>query len=131
MGGNSSREMMSPYAVNTPLIGICFTSLLFNSVQGGTLRSSNLYNNFILIYLLGISTGCSTVLQKPVLGAQLGFLASFCFTIGPNFRLLYTRRLFPDYVRYAIGTAYMTYHGLQWYREKTYFEDAMEDEEEN
>lgn len=127
MGGNSSREMMSPYGVNTPLMGVCFASLLFNSVQGGTLRSSNVFNNFILIYMLGFSTGCSTVLQQPVWGAKLGLLASFCFTFGPNVCLLYTQRLFPDYVRYGIGGAYMTYHALQWYREVTYFEDAMED----
>ncbi|KAG8343673.1 hypothetical protein ERJ75_001830700 [Trypanosoma vivax] len=128
MGGNSSREMLSLQAVNTPLIGVCFTSILFNSVQGGCLRSSNVYSNFILIYMLGLSTGFSTVLHQPLWGAKLGALASLVFTMGPKLRLTYTQRLFPSRIHYGIGCAYTSYHLLACYSEMTLFEDAGEDQ---
>ncbi|CBH18604.1 uncharacterized protein TEOVI_000661600 [Trypanosoma equiperdum] len=128
MGGSSSREMMNPYAVNTPLMGICLASIMFNSVQGRTLRSSNVFNNLILIYALGFSTGLSTVMQQPIWGAKVGIAAALGFTFGPNLRLIYLQRLFPDYVRYGIGSVYIAYHSLQWYSEVHAWEDAMEDE---
>ncbi|CCW70695.1 unnamed protein product [Phytomonas sp. Hart1] len=130
MGSSYSREYLSIYEVNTPLIAICFTSLLFNSMHNGLFRVANFYSNLFISYSLCISTGCSSYLHEPLLGAKLGFFAALFFTLGPYLKLVYTQRLFPNYVRNGIGSFYLTYHSLQWYKAKYHIEDAHEDFEE-
>ncbi|KAG5470618.1 hypothetical protein LSCM1_01864 [Leishmania martiniquensis] len=126
MGSSSSREWFDPFAVNTPLAGVCAVSCLFNSVSNGTLRISNVYTNTTLLVLLGCSTGLSNALHAPLLGAQLGLAASLLFTLGAPMKILFTCRLFPHSVHYGIGTFYIAYHAMQMQRERNYFEDAGE-----
>ncbi|CCW62860.1 unnamed protein product [Phytomonas sp. EM1] len=130
MGSTASREYLSPYEINTPLIGISFISLLFNSVENGVFRVTNLHSNALLCLTLCVSTGCTSRLNEPLWGARLGFSAAFYFTFAPYLKLLYTKRLFPDFVRIGIGSFYMSYHMLQWYTAKYHFEDAHEDYED-
>ncbi|KAG5496275.1 hypothetical protein JKF63_02576 [Porcisia hertigi] len=130
MGSYSSREWFDPYAINTPLAGVCAVSCLFNSVPNGTLRISNVYTNVTLLVLLGCSTGASNSLHMPLLGAQMGLAASLLFTLGAPLRILFTSRLFPRSVHYGIGTFYTTYHAMQVQKALHYFEDAGEDDED-
>ncbi|AIO01110.1 hypothetical protein LPMP_322260 [Leishmania panamensis] len=130
MGSTSSREWFDPYAINTPLAGVCAVSCLFNSVLNGMLRISNIYTNVTLLILLGCSTGLSNSLQMPLLGAQAGLTASLLFTLGAPMKILFTSRLFPRSVHYGIGAFYTTYHAMQVRRELDYFEDAGEDAED-
>ncbi|KAK7199819.1 hypothetical protein NESM_000029000 [Novymonas esmeraldas] len=127
MGNTPSRDMFNVYAVNTPLVGVCAVSCMFNSVLNGTLRISNVYTNMVLCLILGCSNGATGPLHMPVLGAQLGFAGGLLFTLGAPLRILFTSRLFPRSIHYGIGTFYTTYHAMQWYKELHYFEDAGED----
>ncbi|CBZ29608.1 conserved hypothetical protein [Leishmania mexicana MHOM/GT/2001/U1103] len=130
MGNTSSRDWFDPYAINTPLAGLCAVSCLFNSVPNGVLRISNVYTNVTLLVLLGCSTGCSTSLHMPLLGAQTGLAASLLFTFGAPMKIHFTSRLFPRSVHYGIGAFYTTYHAMQLQKELNYFEDAHEDGED-
>ncbi|KAG5494767.1 hypothetical protein JIQ42_02382 [Leishmania sp. Namibia] len=131
MGTSSSREWFNPYAINTPLAGVCAVSCLFNSVSNGTLRISNVYTNITLLIILGCSNGLSNSLHMPLLGAQAGLAASLLFTLGAPMKILFTSRLFPRSVHYGIGTFYITYHAMQMHKERNYFEDAGEDGEDD
>ncbi|KAG5471036.1 hypothetical protein CUR178_02343 [Leishmania enriettii] len=131
MGTSSSREWFNPYAINTPLAGVCAVSCLFNSVSSGTLRISNVYTNITLLIILGCSNGLSNSLHMPLLGAQAGLAASLLFTLGAPMKILFTSRLFPRSVHYGIGTFYITYHAMQMRKERNYFEDAGEDGEDD
>ncbi|KAL7699762.1 hypothetical protein N2W54_004079 [Lotmaria passim] len=130
MGGPMSKDWFDPYSVNTPLIGISAISLYFNSVQNGKMRSANVYTNFFLCMILGTSNGFYGSLQDPLWGARIGLLGSVIFTLGAPAKIIFTNRLFPRYVHYGIGSFYCTYHSLQWYKWKHYFEDAGEDDED-
>lgn len=125
-----SREWFNPYAINTPLIGLCQLSIFFNSATKGRVIMSNVYCNLLLTMLLGVSNGCYGNLEEPLWGARLGMLGSLCFTVGAPARLIFTNRFFPRYVHYGIGSFYCTYHSLQWYKEMHGFEDAGEDAED-
>ncbi|RNE98087.1 hypothetical protein TraAM80_08963 [Trypanosoma rangeli] len=131
MGGNSCREMMNPYAVNTPLMAVCVTSLLFNSVQGGTLRSSNVYNNFIVLYMLGFSTGMLDGSSAAVMRREAWPFGLFLLYIRPKCAASVHEAPFSRLHTLRHRGTYMTYHALQWYRETTYFEDAMEDDKDS
>lgn len=128
MVGSLGRAALDPYGVNMPLMGICFTSLLFNTTLNGRFIAANMYTNLGLLITFGVSNGCYGALQNPLWGAQTGLLGSLCFTFGVPLRLLFTSRLFPRYVHYGIGSFYCTYHSLQWRNAKVYFEDANEDD---
>jgi hypothetical protein len=125
-----SKDWFNPYSINTPLIGVCGVSLLFNSVLNGKMIVTNIYANVLLTIILGTSNGFYGAMQDPLWGARLGLLGSFIFTAGAPARVIFTSRLFPRYVHYGIGSFYCTYHSLHLYKARHYFEDAGEDEEE-
>lgn len=127
MGGPLSRDAFNPNGINTPLLGVSFASLLFNSVRNGRCIASNMYSNTFLIVALGVSNGLYGILDEPLWGARLGLLASVFFTAGAPLRVLFTSRLFPRYVHYGIGGFYCSYHSLQLHKAKEFFEDAGED----
>lgn len=118
---------MNPQAVNTPIIGVCIFSALFNSMERGRLRISNAYCNMLLIMIFSFSTGFGDVLHLPHQKAELGMLGSSLFLAARPLKVLYTNRFLPPYVHNAIGSFYLAYHGLSWYRLKSSFEDAGED----
>lgn len=129
MGAAHTREICNPREPNTYLAGVCAASLMFNSVQRGRLLATNFFFSTFLVIMLWMSNGCAYGLQEPDLGSRLGVAASTLFTVGPPLKLMYTQLLFPRRVHYGIGCAFMTYNSLQLYCGRTYFEDAMEDDE--
>lgn len=129
MGQQHVKEFLNPAEVNFPLLTLAGMSILFNSVEYGVFRWSNFFGNAFLILGVSFSTGFTSHLHRPVLGAQLGLASAAFFTFAPHLRIVNYNRFFPTWVRYGIGGFYMTYHGLALYNAKYGFEDAMEDEE--
>lgn len=126
MGNSAGREMMNPTAVNTPMLGLCVFSGLFNSIDRGRLRIGNAYTNIALLMIFGLSTGFSDVLHQPIRGAQLGIVGSCIFLAGRPMRALYTNRFLSPHVHNAVGSFYLVYHSVTWYRAAYEFEDARE-----
>eukprot|EP00796_Vickermania_ingenoplastis_P001593 gene1593-970_t len=127
MGSSAGREMVQPTAVNTPMIGLCAFAGVFNSMERGQFRVSNAYTSIALMMIFGFSTGFTEVLNDPVRGAQLGTLGASVFLAGRPLRILYTNRLMSPLVHNGVGSFYLAYHMLSWYRSKYAFEDALED----
>lgn len=129
MGTTSSREMVSVHAVNTPMVGVCGFSTLFNSVDRGWFRYGNVYTNFALVMLFGLSTGFTEVIHEPIRGAKFGVAGSLLFLAGRPLKILYTQRFLSPVMHNAIGSLYLGYHGFSWYRATYEFEDAGEDDD--
>lgn len=127
MGQQFSRELVNPMEVNFPLFSLSVMSLLFNSVENGVLRWSNFHGNIFLLMAISVSTGCTSVMHRPEVGAKLGLASAAFFTFAPHLRIISFNRFFPTWVRYGIGCFYMTYHSMALYNAKYGFEDAMED----
>ncbi|CAD2216204.1 hypothetical protein AGDE_03045 [Angomonas deanei] len=106
-------------------------SLLFNSVEMGAFRIANFFSCLSLILMLRISNECYGVMNNPLLGAKIGAVSSFYWTVGLRFRLIYTQRFLSRGAHYAIGSAYTGYHLYQWWALNNVFEDAGEDRDED
>lgn len=131
MGNSAGREIADPRAINTPMLGLCVASGVFNSIDKGRVRISNAYTNAVLLMIFGLSTGFTNVIDDPIRGAQFGVAGSLIFVAGRPLKALYTNKLFSPYVHNAIGSFYFGYHSLQWYKAASEFEDAGEDDDDN
>lgn len=129
MGNTAHREMISPSAINTPMMGFCVLSGVFNTMERGRLRIGNVYTNICIFMLFGLSTGFANALNDPDKGAKFGVAGSCVFLGARPLKVLYTNRLVPAYIHNSIGCFYAAYHSLCWYRGVTEFEDAGEDED--
>lgn len=131
MGNSAGREIADPTAINTPMLGLCIVSGLFNSMEKGRVRISNAYTNALLLLMFGLSTGFTNVIADPIRGAQFGVAGSAIFLAGRPLKALYTNKLFSPYIHNVIGSFYFGYHSLQWYKAANEFEDAREDDDGN